>query len=148
MKSSLDMTAHISIGSDPTISQSGWNGIDIRYELIYFFWFWTGTQDYMLKAYKAGIGALGTFWYMYVYWLLMETAAYSIFAKKDYDYYDYYDEEEEERAADPSTIDVSAIFNGLKAIREKSSRVSDDPCYLQSFCQARQYLGSFLPNFL
>lgn len=102
----------------------------------------------MLKAYKAGIGALGTFWYMYVYWLLMETAAYSIFAKKDYDYYDYYDEEEEERAADPSTIDVSAIFNGLKAIREKSSRVSDDPCYLQSFCQARQYLGSFLPNFL
>ena len=37
MKSSLDMTAHISISSDPTISQSGWNGIDIRYELIYFF---------------------------------------------------------------------------------------------------------------
>lgn len=77
----------------------------------------------MLKAYKAGIGALGTFWYMYVYWLLMETAAYSIFAKKDYDYYDYYDEEEEERAADPSTIDVSAIFNGYFPLFDRFSSI-------------------------
>ena len=65
----------------------------------------------MLTAYKAGIGAVGTFWYLYMYWLLLETTVFSIFAKKEYDYYDF-EEEGEKRAADPSSIDVSAIFNG------------------------------------
>ena len=64
----------------------------------------------MLNAYKYGIGAVGTIWYAYMYWLLLETTVFSLFAEKEYKY--YVEDEEKQRSGGPSSIDVSAIFNG------------------------------------